>query len=138
MPLHPVHTRYCCHSLSSQHCWVVAELGHQLFRDRGISGPSPPIPWHLPPLSRAKTFLSTKWGVDPRVLAPSPGFPQPPTSKAWGCCPWFHRNFQFQSLLLAVLPEPQPVNPFLWSPVPELCQTILPAHLPSGLAPSRV
>jgi len=91
-----VHTRYCCHSLSSQRCWVVAELSHQLIRSRGISGPSPPIPWHLPPPSRAKTFLSTKWGMDPRVLAPSL---------------WVSSTSQEQSLeVLLMVPQKLPVS----------------------------
>lgn len=88
--------RYCYHSLSSHCLWVVAELSHQLLRGRGISGPSPPIPWHLPPPSRAKTFLSTKWGMDPGVLAPSP---------------WVSSASQEQSLeVLSMVPQKLPVS----------------------------
>lgn len=95
MPLHPVHTRYCCHSLSSQHCWVVAELGHQLFRGRGISGPSPPIPWHLPPLS-SKNLPINKGGCGPQSSSSQP---------------WVSSASHKQSLgVLSTVPQKLPVS----------------------------
>lgn len=123
MPLHPVHTRYCCHSLSSQRCWVVSELSHQLLRSRGISGPSPPIPWHLPPPSRAKTFLSTKWGMDPRVLAPSL---------------WVSSTSQEQSLeVLLMVPQKLPVSGSSPSSSPRASASqSLPPESPSSVKPS--
>lgn len=138
MPLRPVHTRYCCHSLSSQRCSVVAEFSHQLLRGQGISGPSAPIPWHLPRPSRAKTFLSTKWGVDPRVLAPSLWVSSTSQEQSLEVLSMVPQKLPVSGSSPSSSPEPQPVNPFLQSPVPELCQTILPAHLPPSLAPSRV
>lgn len=42
MPPQPVYTRYYYHILSSQDCWGVAELSHQLFSGQSSPGPSPP------------------------------------------------------------------------------------------------
>lgn len=65
----------------------------QLFR------PLPTNPWQPLRPSRAQPFpnLSTKWGMDPGVPAPSCWASQSRRGRAWRCCPWFQRNFQFSS-----------------------------------------